>query len=99
LLLLLLSFPTRRSSDLSRSLGPREHQGRLVRSGDVPRARLPVWLSLDPVAADRHVVTVVRVEGHRATDLPPVPPCGAARLMGLRSEEHTSELQSRVDLV
>src|SRR2546430_12253528 len=55
-----------------------------MRGGDVPHPRLPVGLSFDPVAADRHVVSVIRVEGHRATNLAPVAPGGTARLMGLR---------------
>src|SRR5207247_7317306 len=81
------AFPTRRSSDL------------LVRRRvDLPERRRPIRDL--PVRADHEQVAVVeavlRIDGAvRLADHAP----GVAREQVLRSEEHTSELQSRVDLV
>src|SRR5438105_8049119 len=81
----LLSFPTRRSSDL-----PRRHRGCARRRGGEPLEGA-VFLAArqeQPVGRGRSAARV----------LEPVQELG--RLIAhVRSEEHTSELQSRVDLV
>src|SRR5207247_9714705 len=80
------SFPTRRSSDLAC------RRGRRARA----RADSRVSRSICPSeVAHRHVVS--------ARTLDALPRCAAQalppRTLAERSEEHTSELQSRVDLV
>src|SRR5699024_11227933 len=77
----LLSFPTRRSSDLVRERGLCR-----VEAGGT---------GVDPVDVDPGAV--VQVEELQRADRRPVLVVAASNLD--RSEEHTSELQSRFDLV
>src|SRR5207247_11088148 len=87
----LASFPTRRSSDLLQRI---QHR----RAGQGNRLRvLAAVLRVDPrqFVVQRRPVRVgdlrqVRLDARPATAAQGLPP---------RSEEHTSELQSRVDLV
>src|SRR5207247_10718237 len=91
------SFPTRRSPDLDRRLPPvRREPGRFhhhVREHPPPAGGPPLD-ALPGRAAARKVLGPARGLSsplHREA-------AGGGR-RGLRSEEHTSELQSRVDLV
>src|SRR5699024_12829012 len=77
------SFPTRRSSDLVRSL-------KCVVLGDRPRLQ---WFLLQ----SRSVYQLVEVRLHHR--LACVRSENPRQLAASRSEEHTSELQSRFDLV
>src|SRR5206468_11925370 len=93
------SFPTRRSSDLE-PFGDRglahtrfTHQQRIVLAPAAQHLNDPFELDLASdqridLAALRHMVEVYRVRFERA-----------GGLLFARSEEHTSELQSRSDLV
>src|SRR5699024_12418612 len=79
------SFPTRRSSDLEL----------LASKPAVPRL---VWLGHASfmLRYGEHTVLTDPVFSHRAS---PFKHFGPARSTPVRSEEHTSELQSRFDLV
>src|SRR5699024_11904955 len=80
-------FPTRRSSDLVRGPAPGLWASTSIRSCCArasTQCRRPV-----PVLEARR-------DRGRSRQLPPRLPCGRREL---RSEEHTSELQSRFDLV
>src|SRR5207249_6379738 len=95
----LSSFPTRRSSDLAAAaLSPRR-VARAAHAGD-DRARPSRGLSAD----ERRVTAGARGRARRAranrANPGSPPPAREGREPGLpRSEEHTSELQSRFDLV
>src|SRR5699024_12783107 len=78
------SFPTRRSSDLR--LGP---AARTPRIGELDLAEATAKTLEDALAWVRDVPATVPAEMHEM----------AAALVETRSEEHTSELQSRFDLV
>src|SRR5690625_57121 len=91
------SFPTRRSSDLG--AGRRSAAGRIGHRLDVP-ARLPAGGAAHlrgPVL--RLVEPPVRDGARLGVDGRAVPVHGGAHPAGPRSEEHTSELQSRGHLV
>src|SRR5206468_12254348 len=86
-------FPTRRSSDLQRP-GARV----LAAQGDLDR----ITLRLVPAAPDLHGHRETRCRADRpddALDEPHVLEAARAAVVADRSEEHTSELQSRSDLV
>src|SRR5207249_12264248 len=94
----LLSFPTRRSSDLVEALsihvveppaGLVDHLGAARRAPGLDG----VALVMIGVAEESDVALVVIPTGEGAGDLDDV------LLLVIRSEEHTSELQSRFDLV
>src|SRR5699024_11850851 len=81
-------FPTRRSSDLARLAVPR--RGRTTR----PAARAVLTKSASlvaTIAAPSRIRRATRRSGSRF--------CARARSHSGRSEEHTSELQSRFELV
>src|SRR5207247_11262648 len=86
-----LSLPTRRSSDLLSGLGDRDSQ---LAAPEPNRARtLEIKAYVEGVSPSASV-------GDRAHRLPQRRHrASEAALRPLRSEEHTSELQSRVDLV
>src|SRR5207249_10312258 len=95
----LISFPTRRSSDLTATL-----MGVLVKQGiyDLWQpAPIPEWQSAgDPRAKIRiadilHMSSGLRINAPQDPDYDP----SGTYPDHLRSEEHTSELQSRFDLV
>src|SRR5699024_11412221 len=86
--LLLLPFPTRRSSDLVISA----INGVAVGAGTVVGLLADISIcAQDAKLGDGHVKLGVAAGDHAAIVWP--------LLAGLRSEEHTSELQSRFDLV
>src|SRR5207247_10531421 len=96
--LTLTSFPTRRSSDLVDQVFPLLTPQAITRAPGYP---FPVMANLrlslaalvrDSVTGPVHFAYVKLPDG--LSRLVPLPDDG-----GLRSEEHTSELQSRVDLV
>src|SRR5206468_9600505 len=88
------SFPTRRSSDLecgSMSLQPPAAPEPADRSASPPSQRSEI----------RDQRSEVRPEPAGPSASPPPPPdaCPGSEPVAVRSEEHTSELQSRSDLV
>src|SRR5207247_11425702 len=86
-------FPPRRSSDLI----PRERN--LAQSGHFPLARFVHDLPWHRIRESRHFARLVfRQERQHATRPRRVQP-QRLQCRDDRSEEHTSELQSRVDLV
>src|SRR5207249_10190290 len=93
------SFPTRRSSDLPRH-APRCTEARLVISAPMIEARGLRKRYGEIVAVDDLSFAIEPGETFAL-----IGPNGAGKtttlklLLGLRSEEHTSELQSRFDLV
>src|SRR5699024_12718206 len=74
----LLSFPTRRSSDLI--------------------LLAPAWVSMSALCADSTLLGSRRTTPP-ATSRETCTPCSCSSPATTRSEEHTSELQSRFDLV
>src|SRR5699024_12799604 len=93
----LLSLPTRRSSDLAGDVGGAEVELRAVVR--VERVVTPALILGQDV--DLRLELRVRGDGARLhDDLTALDVLAhAVRGAGLRSEEHTSELQSRFDLV
>src|SRR5699024_12270209 len=87
-LAVLRSFPTRRSSDLGENDVIGFEAQMLTEIGDDPRQ------AEDQLPGARSIVL-----GHLAVDPGAEAQGVRARLGGGRSEEHTSELQSRFDLV
>src|SRR5207247_11358721 len=90
------TLPTRRSSDLDDRNGRPASMGRRGRSSFVldeapvimlDGVRVPDFHALDTIEA-QSILTIVIYNGVEGTTY-----------YGTRSEEHTSELQSRVDLV
>src|SRR5262249_56442919 len=77
------SFPTRRSSDLVEEADTRHHKPRVRRQGKVARPRAPPF-GRDPIRREADPC-LARVNGQQPHFL--------------RSEEHTSELQSLTNLV
>src|SRR5438105_2408079 len=90
------SFPTRRSSDL-RALPAAARPGGAVRARSPPRAAPAPRLGLR--AVDRARGAVRRHARHWRARRRRAALAGGGTAGGARSEEHTSELQSRVDLV
>src|SRR5690606_41443358 len=88
------SFPTRRSSDLARG---RRLAAQASGEGDGQRYQLVVsGTNRGPRAVPRQCASGTRAGGCRPLD--PAHPEGKLE-QGARSEEHTSELQSREKLV
>src|SRR5207247_7721252 len=91
-----LSFPTRRSSDLvspSATSADPSAWGRKPSSNETGR----VWSGARP--SDRTITRGLRHAFEKHLGVHGGATAIAGRGDGLRSEEHTSELQSRVDLV
>src|SRR5690606_41591840 len=92
------SSPTRRSSDLSRRAGTRsrERRGAPVSEHGQRAARSLVWTGLESFGlSGLSFLSLVVLSRFLGAD-----EFGAAAIaLGVRSEEHTSELQSRENLV
>src|SRR5206468_11549047 len=92
------SFPTRRSSDLQRKELTRNYQSALDAYNDLLKKKQDSAMAIDPAHQQEG-------EQFRVLDPPSLPTKPSFPKMlyfaggGLRSEEHTSELQSRSDLV
>src|SRR5690606_41973411 len=93
----LLSFPTRRSSDLLRERSP-------LATAMVTSEMLRTWaVRLDAIWLTESVRSFHTPDTPSTLACPPrrpaVPTSSATRVTSERSEEHTSELQSRENLV
>src|SRR5690606_40616243 len=91
-------FPTRRSSDLDISLGQPMPRWRILltlhQMGEISQKQLACELRMDPAALTRQLKSIAQLGWiERNVD------ALDNRLTNVRSEEHTSELQSRENLV
>src|SRR5699024_12571866 len=86
------SFPTRRSSDLLSTTNA-THSISIMSSSFMQRG--------EPAIVDKWTRAKMAIDNgvDLVLELPFVYSCQSAELFALRSEEHTSELQSRFDLV
>src|SRR5699024_12026513 len=92
-------FPTRRSSDLSAHIQESDAQWanqKGKRSGAEPVE--PLYTVADAEEAIKHIVTCEYGTRLQIEDGVRIRFVDAGHLLGSRSEEHTSELQSRFDL-
>src|SRR5690606_39767410 len=88
---LLLSFPTRRSSDLGMSENALPILARDFERGD-DLGQLACHVTVRSIVLRPRCLRCVDIKARTLTEIP-------TRIVSRRSEEHTSELQSRENLV
>src|SRR5690606_41925937 len=94
----LLSFPTRRSSDLGRKFAAPVFEA-VEQCLAIAVARMLVAQACDVGEISIEAQLGEAAAGRQAAVTVLVPACVFGGVEGLRSEEHTSELQSRENLV
>src|SRR5699024_11352500 len=90
------SFPTRRSSDLAKKACES-----IPLCHPIPLGKITVDFEVDPTQGSVTIITNVKTKGGTGVEMEALSAASTAALtlVIIRSEEHTSELQSRFDLV